>query len=143
MQKTSSYSNSLVAPNPFQKENTLSGPSNRSGMISKNAFNSIPHAQASLYQPGPSSLISENRIQISKPTFITLSKRIDENEIVPRTTITLPYQFPQLLSSAPVLPSTFQYRDVEVVVEGCGLNVREDRWVGFNYGVPGWVEFVL
>lgn len=81
----------------------------------------------------------EKRLQL----FIVLGKRIDEDEIVSRSTRALAYELGQFVTLAPVLPTSREDLDAGFVVERRGLDVGEDGGVGFDNGMTGWMELVF
>jgi hypothetical protein len=81
----------------------------------------------------------EKRLQL----FIVLGKRIDEDEIVSRPTRALAYQLGQLVTLAPVLPTSGEDLDAGFVVERRRLDVGEDGGMGFDDSMMGWMELVL
>lgn len=99
----------------------------------------IPEREHAL---GPFEQIShdlEKRLQL----FIVLGKRIDEDEIVSRSTRALAYKLGQFVALAPVLPTSGKDLDAGFVVERRGLDVSEDRRVCFDDGMTGWMKLVL
>lgn len=98
----------LVAPRPFQKENTPSSPSSKSGRYSKNALRSA---------------ISDRSNSLL--TFVTLSKRVYENGA---ETTGFGGSFKYLANFfvvQPVLPSSLEHADAGKVVNAQPAHVSQ------------------